>query len=77
MNKPTIDQLKSLLCEITGQAEEMMQLDARFKEDLTMDSIAMADLIASLEEDFEIIIEQEQAVSIQTLAQLVDFIEKL
>ena len=42
-----------------------------------MDSISVADLLASLEEDFEIIIPQEKAVELQNVAQLNTHIQSL
>ncbi len=71
--KVTSTQLRELISEITGFENEKINDESRFKEDLAMDSISMVDLISSLEEDYEIIIEQEKAIAIQTFAQLVDF----
>lgn len=77
MNKPTEEQLKALLYEITGKEASIIQDSSQFKEDLAMDSISVADLLASLEEDYEIIIEQEQAVQLQSFGQLKNFINNL
>lgn len=77
MTKPSEEQLKELLAEITGKETSIIQAETQFKEDLAMDSISVADLLASLEEDYEIIVEQEQAIQIQKFGQLVEFIEKL
>ncbi len=56
MNKPSEQELKELISEITGHEVSEIESETRFKEDLAMDSISVADLLASLEEDFEIII---------------------
>ncbi|OIQ15532.1 MAG: hypothetical protein BM556_18000 [Bacteriovorax sp. MedPE-SWde] len=67
-------EVKDLISEITGIESEKISNDQEFKSDLQMDSIAIADLISSLEEDFEIVIEQEKAMEIKTVAQLLEHI---
>ncbi len=77
MNKPSEQELKELISEITGHEVSEIESETRFKEDLAMDSISVADLLASLEEDFEIIIPQEKAVELQNVAQLNTHIQSL
>lgn len=77
MNKPTEQELKELISEITGHEVSEIESETRFKEDLAMDSISVADLLASLEEDFEIIIPQEKAIELKSIAQLNTHIQSL
>jgi acyl carrier protein len=49
----------------------------RFKEDLVMDSISIADLLSSLEEDYDIIVDQEDAIKLTTFSELTKFVAKL
>ncbi|MEE2671288.1 MAG: phosphopantetheine-binding protein [Bdellovibrionota bacterium] len=77
MIKPSEQELKELISEITGHEVSEIESETRFKEDLAMDSISVADLLASLEEDFEIIIPQEKAVELQNVAQLNTHIQSL
>lgn len=74
--KASVEQLKELISEITGVDQAKIDTPTKFKDDLSMDSISMVDLISSLEEDYEIIIEQEKAIEIQTFGQLVDFVKE-
>ena len=70
-------EIKELISEITGIATGKIQNDQEFKSDLQMDSIAIADLISSLEEDYDVIIEQEKAMEIKTVSQLIDHVKSL
>ncbi|EQC51551.1 acyl carrier protein [Bacteriovorax sp. DB6_IX] len=70
-------EIKELISEITGIETEKIQNDQEFKSDLQMDSIAIADLISSLEEDYDVIIEQEKAMEIKTVSQLIDHVKSL
>jgi len=72
--KPDHSDIRDLIYDITGIEQEDIKDSDEFKTDLKMDSIAIADLISSLEEDFDIVIEQEQALAIKTVAQLMEFI---
>ncbi len=73
----SVAQLKKLIVDICGIDENVIQDNASFKEDMRMDSLNIADLIASLEEDHDIIVDQAQAMSIRTFGQLVDYIRNL
>lgn len=68
--------IKDLIFDITGIDQDEIKDHHEFKTDLKMDSIAIADLISSLEEDFNIIISQEKALEIKTVGQLLDFVSK-
>lgn len=71
--QPDESDILDLLFDITGIDQDDIKRSHEFKTDLKMDSIAIADLISCLEEDFEIIIEQEQALKIKTVGELIDF----
>jgi acyl carrier protein len=74
---PTAEQLKELIAEITGKEQSVIADSTRFKEDLVMDSISIADLLSSLEEDYDIIVDQEDAIKLTTFSELTKFVAKL
>lgn len=74
---PTPEQLKELIAEITGKDISVITETTRFKEDLVMDSISIADLLSSLEEDFDIIVEQEDAIKLTNFSELTKFVANL
>ena len=55
--------------EVSGQT--------RFAQDLEWDSLTVMDFVANVEDEFDIIITMNQAAEIETVAQLVDAVEKL
>ncbi len=68
----TQQEIIGLISEITGISKEEIKMTDEFKADLKMDSIAIVDLISSLEEDFDVIIEMEKAMTIKNVQQLID-----
>ncbi len=68
----TQQEIIGLISEITGVSQEEIKMTDEFKADLKMDSIAIVDLISSLEEDFDVIIEMEKAMTIKNVQQLID-----
>lgn len=75
--KVSVDELKKLIVDICGIDVAIIKDDATFKEDMRMDSLNIADLIASLEEDHDIIVDQAQAMNIRTFGQLVAYIKEV
>jgi len=51
--------------------------ESRFVEDLGAESIQSVELIAAFEEEFDIEMDDEQALGIKTIGNAVKFIEKL
>jgi len=49
---------------------------ARFVEDLGAESIQSVELIAAFEEEFDIELDDEQALAVKTVGKAVEFIEK-
>lgn len=74
MMKADESDIKDLIFDISGIEQDDIKNEHEFKTDLKMDSIAIADLISSLEEDFGIIITQEKALEIKTVGQLLTFV---
>jgi len=51
--------------------------DSRFVEDLGAESIQSVELVAAFEEEFDIEIDEEDALEVKTVGKAVEFIEKL
>jgi acyl carrier protein len=51
--------------------------DTRFAQDLEWDSLTVLDFVAGIEDEFDIVITMNQQAEIETVAQLVDAVEKL
>jgi len=75
--KPSDKQLVNLIVEITGKEAKHITDAAHLRNDLSMDSISLADLLASLEEDYELVIEVEDVSEIETVGQLKSYVKNL
>lgn len=51
--------------------------DSRFVEDLGAESIQSVELVAAFEEEFDIEMDDEEALEVKTVGKAVEFIEKL
>ena len=57
--------------------EDEIQWDTAIVEDLGADSLDVAELLASLEEEFGLVITDESVYQLKTVGEVVEFIEKL
>ena len=55
--------------------EDEVTMDANIQEDLDADSLDMVDLVMSVEEEFDLKIEDEDVEKIKTVGDIVSFIE--
>ena len=51
--------------------------DARFVEDLGAESIQSVELVAAFEEEFNIEMDEEDALDVKTVGKAIEFIEKM
>jgi len=67
--------VKEIIAEQLGIAEDEIQPDCSFVEDLGADSLDILELIMAFEEEFEIEISDEEAEKLETFSDLVHFLE--
>ncbi len=68
--------MKELLVEELGLDADAIAMDARFEEDLEVDSLGVVELLMALEDNFGVQIPDEEAESIGTVGQAVDLVEQ-
>ena len=66
--------LVDLLVEELGLDREKITMDARFEEDLDVDSLGVVELLMALEDNFGVKIPDEEAEAIGTVGQAVDVV---
>jgi len=70
------DEVKEVVVEQLNVNPDEVSLEADFVEDLGADSLDVVELVMALEEKFEIEIPDEDAESIKSVKDVVDYIEK-
>ncbi|UCF62411.1 MAG: acyl carrier protein [Anaerolineaceae bacterium] len=71
----TFDQVKAVIVELLSIDENKVTPDARFREDLEADSLDLVELIMAFEEKFGEEISDEDAQKINTVGEVVEYIE--
>ncbi len=70
------DRIVKVTAEILGVEAEMVKPESNFVFDLGAESTQSVQLVAAFEEEFDIEMEGEEALAIQTVTAAVDFIAK-
>jgi acyl carrier protein len=71
------DRVKRVVAEVLEIDATTIADNARFVEDLGAQSIQSIELVAAFEEEFDIDMDDEQALSVKTVNGAVDFITKI
>ncbi len=69
--------VRSVIADVLKIDEEQISPDSNFVFDLGADSMQSLQLVAAFEEDFDIEMEEDEALSVQTVSDAVDFIQKV
>jgi acyl carrier protein len=70
------EQVKTIIVDLLGVEPDKVTRDARFREDLGADSLDLVELIMEFEERFGETISDEDAQKLQTVGQVVDYVEQ-
>ena len=70
------DRLRKIIAEQLSVDEEDVVPEASFIEDLNADSLDLVELIMTLEEEFDIKISDEDAESIRTVQDAIDYLQE-
>lgn len=68
--------VKNIICEQLNVAEEDVVLEASFVDDLGADSLDQVELIMAMEEEFDLSIPDEDAETIATVQDAINYIQK-
>ncbi|SFV74499.1 Acyl carrier protein [hydrothermal vent metagenome] len=70
-----IDEIKEVVVEQLSVNADEVKEDSKFVEDLGADSLDVVELVMALEEKFDIEIPDDEAEKIQTVADVVAYVE--
>ena len=68
------EKLSAVLVEELGLDADKITADAKFEEDLEVDSLGVVELLMALEDNFGVAIPDEEAENIETVGQAVDLV---
>jgi acyl carrier protein len=77
MERPEIEaKLVDLLVDELGLERESITMEARFEEDLDVDSLGVVELLMALEDNFDVKIPDEEAEKITTVGEAADLVSQ-
>ncbi len=71
-----LKKVKAILCNQFDVEEDTITTDTRLEDDLGADSLDVVDLLMSLEDEFDVEIQDEDIEKIHTVGDLVSYIEE-
>ncbi len=71
-----VDRVKKVVNEVLGTPPEAIREDQMFTKDLGAESIQSVELVAGFEEEFDIEMDEDEALKVQTVGDAVKFIAK-
>lgn len=71
------EKILDLITEQFGVEKTELGEDTSFTNDLNADSIQLMELIMNIEEEFDVEIEEDDILSIETIGDVIDYIENL
>ena len=70
------EKVRSIIVEQLGVESDKVTADAKFIEDLGADSLDTVELVMAFEENFDIEVPDEEAEKLQSVADVVAYLEK-
>ena len=71
------EKVRSIIVEQLGVESDKVTADAKFIEDLGADSLDTVELVMAFEENFDIEVPDQEAEKLQSVADVVAYIEKV
>ncbi len=72
-----LEQIKEIIMNYVDVEESTITPDARFIEDLKFNSYDFMSFLGEIEETFEIAVEEEDVLSLSTVGEAIEYIEKI
>ena len=77
MDKSEVEKrVVKVVCQVLGVEEQMVKLECHFVFDLGAESTQSVELVAAFETEFDIEMDEDAALEVETVGAAVDFIAK-
>ena len=73
----TLERIKTVTAELLKIDTERIKEDSRFVEDLGAESIQSIELVAAFEEEFDIEMNEDEALAVKTVGDAAKFIDNI
>ena len=74
-SEEVLEKVKGIIVEQLGVAENAVTMEASFIDDLGADSLDIVELVMALEEEYDLEIAEEDAKSMKSVKNIVEYIE--
>ena len=71
------EEIKKIVSEVSEVPQEQLKGDARFVEDLGIDSMMALEIVANIEKKYKVVIPEEEIPKIRSLKDVYNIMEKL
>ena len=71
----TLDRIKKVTADLLHVNMELIKEESRFVEDLGAESIQSIELVAAFEEEFDIEMDEDEALAVKTVGDAAEFID--
>ena len=71
------DRIVKVVCEVLSVTPDMVKPESNFVFDLGAESTQSVQLVAAFEEEFDIEMDEEEALEVKTVGKAIEFIEKM
>lgn len=72
----SMNKIKNIMADILGVDEESIVSTTRLKEDLNADSLKLVQFLLAIEDEFQIELEDEDAIAVKTFADIERLMKK-
>ncbi len=69
------ERVREIICEKLGVDPSEVTMNTSFKDDLDADSLSLFELVMAFEDEFNIEIDDEQSENIETVGNVVSYLE--
>ena len=71
-----LDKIRKILCEFVDMEPDKITLDTDIHSDLALNSLELVNFAVEVEEEFDVVIPDKEAMGIRTVGDVIKIVEK-